>query len=90
MAVRPEFVALVMWIGGQGAGELTLRIVEERLGLRIFRTAPRTVRFVGDPMAIGGVVFHHRNCSFPAAGLYRVEVVFASAVIARQRLFLRV
>jgi hypothetical protein len=87
--VRPLFLALVVWVGGQGAGELTLRVIEDRSGNPVFRTRPRQVRFVGDPSAVGGVVFHIRNCSFPAAGLYWVEVLFAGSVIARQRLFLR-
>jgi hypothetical protein len=87
--VRPLFVALVVWTGGRGVGDLTLQIVEDCSGSAVFRTTPRQVRFVGDPAAIGGVVFHIRNCSFRAAGLYWAQVVFAGSVIARQRLFLR-
>jgi hypothetical protein len=85
--VRPLFLALAVWVGGQGSGELKLQIIEDRSGRVVFRTRPRLVRFVGDPSAVGGVVFHIRNCSFPAAGLYWVEVLFADSVIARQRLF---
>ena len=39
--------------------------------------------------AIGGVVFDIRNCVFPAAGLYWVEVLFSGQVIARKRLIIR-
>ena len=88
--VQPQLLALVVWTGGQGQGELTLRIIEDHTGLTIFRTRPRQVRFVGDATAVGGVVFRILNCSFQAAGLYWVEVMFAGSVIARQRLFLRV
>jgi hypothetical protein len=87
--VHPLLVALVVWVGGQGTGDLALRIVEDSSGRIVFRTRPRQARFVGDPSAVGGVVFHARNCSFPAAGLSWVEVLFAGSVIARQRLFLR-
>jgi hypothetical protein len=87
--VRPQFLAAVIWIGGHGAGVLQLRIVADRSGHTIFRTRPRQVRFVGDPAAVGGITFRIQNCSFPAAGLYWVEVLFAGGVIARQRLFLR-
>jgi hypothetical protein len=87
--VRPQFVALVVWTGGQGTGELLLRIIEDSTGNAVFRTRPRQVRFVGDAATVGGVVFRMQNCAFPAAGLYWVEVLFAGSVIARQRLFLR-
>jgi hypothetical protein len=87
-AVQAQLRALVVWTGGQGAGELTLRIIEDRSASTVFRTRPRQVRFVGDHSAVGGVVFRIQSCSFPAAGLYWVEVLFAGSVIARQRLFL--
>jgi len=44
---------------------------------------------VGDPTAIGGVIFHIQNGCFPAEGVYWVEVLFTGSVIARQRLFLK-
>jgi hypothetical protein len=88
--VQPDLVALAIWIGGHGTGELVLRIIEDRSATTVFRTRPRQVRFVGDVAAVGGVVFRIRNCSFPAEGLYWVEVAFAGSVIGRQRLFLRV
>jgi len=68
---------------------LTLQIIEEGTGNAVFQTRPRQVRFVGDAAAVGGVVFRIRNCSFPAAGLYWVQVLLGGLVIARQRLFLR-
>jgi hypothetical protein len=83
---RPVLCTLVMLTGGPGTGVLTLRIVHEATGRIIFRSSPRQVRFVGDPAAIRGAVFRVRNCSFPAAGLYWVEVLFADLVIGRQKL----
>jgi hypothetical protein len=87
--VQPQLLALIVWIGGQGVGELTLRIIEDRSASTVFRTRPRQVRFLGDAAAVGGVLFRIQNCAFPNAGLYWVEVQFADLVIARQRLFLR-
>ncbi len=87
--IHPELLAFVVWTGGRGVGELVLRVLEDRSSTAVFRTRPRQVRFVGDPTAVGGVLFRIRNCSFPAAGLYWVEVLFAGSLIARQRLFLR-
>jgi hypothetical protein len=87
--LHPKMVALIVWSGGQGTGELGLRITEDVSDSAVFRTRPRQVRFVGDAAAVGGVVFVIRNCVFPRAGLYWVEVLFSGQVIARQRLAIR-
>jgi Family of unknown function (DUF6941) len=81
--------ALIVWSGGQGAGELELQIVDEISAKAVFRSRPRRVRFVGDSAAVGGVVFVIQNCVFPHKGLYWVEVLFSGQVIGRQRLFVR-
>jgi hypothetical protein len=87
--VHPQLLALVVWNGGQGTGELTLRIIEDGSASIGFRTRPRQVCFVGDATAVGGVVFRNQNGAFPGAGLYWVEVLFDGLVIARQRLAVR-
>ena len=74
---------------GQGAGELILRIIEDRSTRTVFHTRPRPVQFAGDPTAVGGVIFHVKNCALPAEGLYWLEVEFAGVVVVRQRLFVR-
>ncbi len=74
---------------GKGTGELVLRIFHNQTGRIVYRSLPRQVRFVGSPDAILGVVFRVRNCSFLEGGLYWVELLFAGAVIARQRLWLK-
>jgi len=83
--VRPVLCALVLLTGGPGSGTLLLRIVHEQTGRIIFRSLPRSVRFVGDAEAVRGAVFRVRDCSLPMAGLYWVEVIFADAIIARQK-----
>jgi hypothetical protein len=87
--LHPQLCALLVWTGGEGTGELTLRIVEDRTAKTVFRTRPRQVRFVGDAASIGGVVFRIQNCAFPSAGVYWVEILFAGLVVARQRLLVR-
>jgi hypothetical protein len=87
--VHPQLLALIIWTGGQGTGELTLRIIDDRSASAVFRTRPRQVRFVGDAASVGGVAFRIQNCAFPAAGLYWVEVLFAGLLLARQRLVVR-
>jgi hypothetical protein len=66
-----------------------LRIMEHGANNTVFRTRPRQARFVGNAQAIGGIVFRIQNCTFPAAGLYWVEVAFAGSVVARQRLVVK-
>ena len=87
---HPRLVALLVWTGGPASGELALRIVQDQSLTTVFRTPTHQVRLVGDPSAIGGGLFLIRNCAFPSAGLYWVEVLFAGSVIARQRLLVRV
>jgi hypothetical protein len=86
---HPKLIALLVWMGGQGSGELMLRVVNAQSGTAVFRTRPRQVRFAGAAEEVGGVVFRIQNCTFPATGLYWVEILFAGSPIARQRLFLR-
>jgi hypothetical protein len=87
--VEPDFSALLLVTGCQGSGELAVQVVQAQTGVAIFRTRRRLFRFVGDPAAVLGARFQLRNCSFPAAGLYSVEAVYDSSVIARQRRLLR-
>jgi hypothetical protein len=87
--VHSQLTAVAVWTGGHGTGDLALRIVGDRAAGAVFQTRPRPIRFAGDPAAAGGVVFRIRNCRFPAAGLYWVEIWFADLLIARQKLFVR-
>jgi hypothetical protein len=88
-AVRPVLCALVVLTGGRGTGGLVLRIFNDRTGRLVFRSPARQVRFLGNAEAVLGVVFRIRDCSFPIAGVYWVEVVFAGSVIARKKLWLK-
>ena len=86
--VRPHFCVLILLTGCQGVGELSLRIVEGGTGRVIFRNQPRRVRFAGATEDVAGFVFHIKDCSFPAGGLYWVECIFSSVVISRQSITL--
>src|SRR5438132_4635895 len=46
---HPRMIALVVWTGGEGTGELALRIIEDRSGDTVYRTHPRQVQFVATP-----------------------------------------
>jgi hypothetical protein len=84
------FSVLLLMTGCQGSGELAVQIVQAQTGTVIFRTRRRPVRFVGDPSDVLGAQFRICNCSFPAAGLYWVEVVYQGSLLARQKLVLKV
>jgi hypothetical protein len=87
--VRPVFRVLLLVTGGQGLAELELRITQDQTGNHVFRTRRRQLRFLGDPTAILPMKFEIRNCNFPAAGLYWVEVICDGSLLARKKLFLR-
>src|SRR5262245_31929396 len=87
--VQPLFCALVILTGGQGTGEMLVRVRRDQTEEIIFSTRPRQVRFVGDPRAVVGMLFRLENCCFPQAGLYWVEVVYRDSVLARQQLSLK-
>jgi hypothetical protein len=63
--VHPQLRALVVWTGGQGTGELALRIIQDTSAGVVFHGQPRQVRFVGDPATVGGVVFRHPELYVP-------------------------
>lgn len=85
---RPLFCVLVVLTGCSGTGELSCRIVQSGTARVVFRNLPRQVRFLGEPGDAVGVTFRTRNCTFPAGGLYWVELIFSGTVIARQPLSL--
>jgi hypothetical protein len=87
--VQPSVSVLVILTGGQGSGKLIVRVTRDETGAAVFTTRPRQVRFVGDPTAVLGMRFLIQNCTFPAAGLYWVEVEHSGSVLARQRLIVK-
>jgi hypothetical protein len=87
--VQPVFCVLLLVTGGQGMRELELHITQDQTGSDVFRTRQRQVRFLGDPAAILPMKFEIRNCSFPAPGLYWVQVWCDSSMLSRKKLFVR-
>ncbi|MSQ96451.1 MAG: hypothetical protein EXR98_18115 [Gemmataceae bacterium] len=82
---RPRLTALALFMGGQGEGELSIRIVYEQSGhITSHSKKSLTVRFLGDSRTITGIKINLPNCVFPSEGLYWVELVFSGEVIARQ------
>jgi hypothetical protein len=84
--VRPLFCVLALMTRCQGSGELVLRIQHNATGRFVYRSPPRRIRFVGSPQDALGVVFRLRNCTFPEAGLYWVELFYSNSILARRSL----
>jgi hypothetical protein len=83
--IRPVLCALLVTTGFNDSGELYVRIVREIPQYRILsRTPLRKVQFRSEPNQSVGLTFHVKDCSFPEAGVYWVECLFAGEVIARQ------
>ena len=86
--VRPRFCVLVLLTDCQGPAELSLRIVQSATGQIIFRNQSRRMNFLSAPHEAVGIKFYITNCTFPAEGLYWVELLLAGTVVARQALSL--
>ena len=84
--IRPHLCVLVLMTRCQGVGDLSIRIVHNATGQSAFFNSPRRIRFVGSPRDAVGVTFRVRNCAFPEAGVYWVEVIYDGTVIARRPL----
>jgi hypothetical protein len=83
---RPVFCVLLIMTRCQGTRDLSIRIVQNATGDIIFENRPRTVRFAGNPQEAVGVTFRIRDCTFPAAGLYWVEVHYSQSRLSRRPL----
>jgi hypothetical protein len=55
----------------------------------VFQTRPRQAALPSDPLEIVGIPFRVRDCPFPEAGLYLMELVYNGVVIGQQDLAVR-
>ena len=69
---------------GRGLGEGYITCVYEETGETVFETPRRSIEFGPDPLEVTGMVFRIRDCWFPRAGLYSVQLWY-DGVIAQQR-----
>jgi len=76
---------LVFFRGGQGTAEFVIRVTHEETGqIATQSKQPHRVQFVGDPRDVNGAVIRVQNCLFPQEGVYWIELVFGTEVLARQ------
>jgi len=87
--VQPELCVFAQLVGGRGTGTVEVRIESAESGGMIFQTRPRSLTFPNDPLAVYGLRFRIRNCSFPTPGLYWVQLRYNDQLLGQQPLILR-
>ena len=87
-AMCPRLCAFVQMSGHRGKALCHIEI--ERLGTDeyIHHTKPKEI-FFDEPVSVVPVLFRMRNCVFPAAGIYYVQIVTESKLIGERPLELR-
>jgi len=87
--VQREFCLFLMLSNGRGKGNLRLAIVQVDTDEAILKTAVRPINFGNDPLRVIGLPIRIKDCEFPAAGLYSIEVTFDDQLIGQQQLLLK-
>jgi hypothetical protein len=85
---RQMCVFLVL-TGGRGRAKGKIVCLIEESGQRIFETPGRSIAFGPDPLEVVGVGFRIRDCTFPRAGLYRVQFWYAGELVEERPLRMR-
>ena len=78
----------VQMSGHRGEAPCSVRIRQELTDDAIYQTRPKAISFL-DPTLVVPVVFRLRNCIFPAAGLYFIEILHEKKLIGERRFLLR-
>ncbi len=84
-ALRPRLGVVAHMSGHRG--HAFVRVVVNRLETDdlIYQSAPKDVEFLG-PTVVATVVFRLRNCVFPAAGVYYVQLYHENKLIGERPL----
>jgi hypothetical protein len=77
------YVQLAVW---RGTGEARLQIEQADTQTAIFQTPLQRVSFGNDPLQVFNLSFRVRNCTFPSAGLYWVQLWYNNLVLHRESL----
>lgn len=70
----------------RGTAEVRLRIEQADTQTTIFRTRPQRASFGNDPLQVFNMSFRFRDCVFPSAGLYWVQLCYNDSVIFEEPL----
>jgi hypothetical protein len=83
-----ELCVFVQLTSCRGQGEVRVEIRQADMDSVIFATQPRTVSFPNDPVAVHGMRFRIRGCTFPAAGLYWVQFWYDNRLLDQRPIIL--
>jgi uncharacterized protein DUF6941 len=82
----PRFFVYAQLTECRGVGEVRLEIEEEDTQTIIYQSASRRHNFGNDPLKVFDASFRIRDCVFPAAGLYLVQLCYNDIVIFQEPL----
>jgi hypothetical protein len=81
-----EFCVYAQLTECRGDADVLIQIEEEDTQAVIFQTPSQRHSFGNDPLHVFGIKFPVRDCVFPSAGLYSVQLCYNGIVIAREPL----
>jgi len=76
----PKFYVYARLTEGRGVGEVRLEIEETDTQKVIYKSGSRRYNFGNDPLKVFNISFRVRDCVFPAAGLYSVQLCYNDIV----------
>ncbi len=82
----PKLCAYIQLTECRGVAEVCLQIEQADTQTAIFRTPPRRVSFGNDPLKVFNISFRVRDCTFPSASLYWVQLWYNDSVIFEEPL----
>ncbi len=85
----PKFCVYARPTECRGTGEVRLEIIEENTQTVIYQSASRRYNFGNDPLRVYGASFRIRDCVFPNAGLYWVQLCYNDTVVFQEPLRVR-
>ena len=85
----PEICVFVQMTQCTGVNDIGVRIEFPDTGNPVFQTKTYPHSFGNDPLAIHGLSFRIKNCSFPEPGLYSFEFCYNDSAKATRYLLLR-
>ena len=82
----PKFCVHARLTECRGVGEVRLKIEEEDTQTVIHQSASQRYNFGNDPLKVFHASFRLRDCVFPAAGLYSVQLCYNDIVVFQEPL----
>ncbi len=84
----PKLCTYIQLTECRGVAEVQLQIEQADAQTGIFQTPLQRVSFGNDPLQVFSMSFRLRNCTFPSAGLYWVQLWYNGLVLYREPLML--